>query len=170
MDNRVYYNFGGGDEQYTPESGVELLLPHIQHWKNKIIWCPFDTEESNFVRVLDREGFAVRFSHKDLEQDFFEYEPVFWDIIISNPPYKNKRIFMERAMSFGKPFILLLPINILSDTVCNILFDSEDLQLFIPKKRMRFYNNITGEVGKQPTFKAAYFGYKAFKENLILEK
>ena len=29
MDNKVYYTQGGGDEQYTPKYGVEVLLPLI---------------------------------------------------------------------------------------------------------------------------------------------
>ena len=52
MNNQVYYQRGGGDEQYTPRYGVEVLLPHIQHLKDKIIWCPFDREDSQFVKVL----------------------------------------------------------------------------------------------------------------------
>lgn len=115
-----YVSNGGGDEQYTPASTVELLLPWIQHLKDKIIWCPFDKEDSQFVQVLKNHGFSVVFSHIDYGQDFFEYEPEAWDVIISNPPYKNKRAFWERSLSLGKPFALLLPINILSDSVINV--------------------------------------------------
>lgn len=52
MSNQVYYYNGGGDEQLTPRKTVEILLPYITHLKNKIIWCPFDKEDSNFVKVL----------------------------------------------------------------------------------------------------------------------
>ena len=54
--SQVYYNSGGGDEQYTPDYGVEILLPHIRHLKDKIIWCPFDTEDSQFVKILHSNG------------------------------------------------------------------------------------------------------------------
>ena len=57
-NNQVYYQQGGGDEQYTPQKGVEVLLPHIQHLKDKIIWCPFDKEDSQFVKVLTENGFT----------------------------------------------------------------------------------------------------------------
>lgn len=168
----IYYTNGGGDEQYTPEHGVQILLPHIQHLKDKIIWCPFDKKDSNFVKILTGGGFNVVYSHLEYGQDFFEYEPDEWDVLISNPPYKNKRLFIERAMSFNKPFALLLPITTLSDQIWNILIDDimDDFGLLIPKKRMRFFNKLTGEVGKQPTFKAAYFGVNIFKNQLILEK
>lgn len=169
--SQVYYAQGGGDEQYTPSYGVEILLPHIQHLKGKVIWCPFDKADSQFVKVLTENGFTVIYSHIDNGQDFLDFEPKEWDLIISNPPYKNKRVFYERALSFGKPFALLLPINILSDSIINTTMKGreDELQLLIPSRRMRFYNNKTKETGNQPTFKAAYFGVNIFSKAIILQ-
>jgi len=168
--NQVYYQQGGGDEQYTPDYGVEVLLPHIKHLKDKIIWCPFDKKDSQFVRVLEGNGFKVIYSHIDDGQNFLTYEPDEWDVLISNPPYKNKRVYWERALDFKKPFALLLPTNILSDSVINVTMREREreFQLLIPSRRMRFYNNLTGETGSQPTFKASYFGVNFFKEQIIL--
>lgn len=169
-NSQVWYEQGGGDEQYTPRKTVELILPYIQHLKEKIIWCPFDKEDSQFVQVLKANGFKVVFSHLEYGQDFFTYEPEEWDVILSNPPYKNKRAFWERALSFEKPFCLLLPINILSDSIINTTMKGREseFQLLIPSRRTRFYNAKTGKVGNQPTFKAAYFGVNFFKESMIL--
>lgn len=44
-----------------------------------------------------------------------------------------------------------------------------EFQLLIPSKRMRFYNNLTGKIGNQPTFKASYFGVNIFKQQIILQ-
>jgi hypothetical protein len=169
-NNQVYYEQGGGDEQYTPRYGVEVLLPHIQHLKDKIIWCPFDKEDSQFVKVLKENGFKVVYSHIDYGQNFLEYEPKKWDVLISNPPYKNKRYYWERALDLKKSFALLLPLNILSDSVINTTMRKREreFQLLIPSKRMRFYNVLTGETGNQPTFKASYFGVNFFKQQIIL--
>lgn len=168
-NNQVFYTNGGGDEQYTPAKTVELLLPHIQHLKDKIIWCPFDREDSQFVKVLSDNGFKVVYSHIDYGQDFFEYEPEEWDVIISNPPYTNKRAYWERCLALGKPFTLLLPINILSDSIVNsTVKNDKDFQLLIPSRRTRFYNVKTGEAGKSPTFKAAYFSVNLFNQQIIL--
>lgn len=169
--NQVYYQQGGGDEQYTPKYGVEVLLPHIQHLKDKIIWCPFDRDDSQFVKVLNYNGFNVVYSHIDDGQDFLNYEPQNWDVMISNPPYTNKRVYWERALNLKKPFALLLPLNILSDSVINTTMREResDFQLLIPSRRMRFYNRKTGETGNQPTFKASYFGVNIFKQQIILQ-
>lgn len=172
INNQVYYQQGGGDEQYTPKYGVEVLLPHIQHLKDKIIWCPFDRMDSQFVIVLKQNDFKVVYSHIDQGQDFLTYEPENWDVMISNPPYKNKRVYWERALDLKKPFALLLPLNILSDSVINVTMRERErereFQLLIPSKRMRFYNNSTGATGNQPTFKAAYFGVNIFQQPIIL--
>lgn len=171
--NQVYYQQGGGDEQYTPRYGIEILLPHIQHLKDKIIWCPFDKEDSQFVKILTENKFNVIYSHIENGQDFLTYEPEKWDIIISNPPYKNKRIFWERCLDLKKPFALLLPLNILSDSVINTTMRERErereFQLLIPSRRMRFYDNKTGFIGNQPTFKASYFGVNIFKQQIILQ-
>lgn len=169
-NNQVYYQQGGGDEQYTPRYGVEVLLPYIQHLKDKTIWCPFDREDSQFVIVLRDDGFNVVCSHLDDGQDFLTYEPEQWDVMISNPPYTNKRVYWERALDLKKPFALLLPLNILSDSVINVTMREREreFQLLIPSRRMRFYNYRTGQTGNQPTFKAAYFGVNIFQQPIIL--
>lgn len=126
MPNTVYYNQGWWDEQLTPDIGVKIILPHIEHHKGKIIWCPFDQANSAFVRVLREVWHTVIHSHIADGQDFFEYEPEEWDIILSNPPYKGKRKYWERCLDFGKPFALLLPVNILSDAVINATIGKRD--------------------------------------------
>lgn len=168
MNNQIFYLNGGGDEQYTPRKTVELLLPYIQHWKDKTIWCPCDKEDSEFVKVLKENGFNIVYSHIDYGQDFFVYTPRQFDAILTNPPYKNKRLFMERAESFNKPWCMLLPINIISDAVLNDLFgDMSELTILVPKKRTKFFNKATGEIGKSPTFKACYIGRNFFTKQLI---
>lgn len=170
--SQVYYAQGGGDEQYTPRYGVEILIPHIQHLRGSVIWCPFDRDDSQFVSVFQENGFRCVYSHIDNGEDFFTYKPKEWDVIISNPPYRSKRKFWERALDLGKPFALLLPLNILSDSMINETMDkrSAEFQLLIPDKRMHFYNNKTGRVGHQPTFKATYFGVNLFLEQIILAR
>lgn len=43
------------DEWYTPEKAVHVIAPFIpEHVKT--IWCPFDKEISQFVRIFKRGG------------------------------------------------------------------------------------------------------------------
>lgn len=75
------------DENYTFDYGVKILLPYIQHLKDKIIWCPFDKKWSSFCRILSKDGFKVVYSHIDDGYDFFKGEPPKWDIIIQHAFY-----------------------------------------------------------------------------------
>ena len=64
-----------GDEYYTLEKSVEMIIPHLKSKGFKTIWCPFDTSESNFVKILKKE-FNVIHSHIFTGEDFFEYSPL----------------------------------------------------------------------------------------------
>ena len=119
---KVLYNKVGGDESYTPKMGVTPILKYIEQYKETnnlpllIVWCPFDTLESEFVIEISKlKGVFVVASHLENEQDFFTYQPPEWHIIVSNPPFKNKRLFFERALELGKPFALLMTLACFND-------------------------------------------------------
>ena len=82
------------DEYYTKEYAITPLLKYIP--TKTIVWCPFDKEESNFVKLLREHGCNVIYSHIDTGQDFFEYEPQNYDYIVSNPPYSLRERILER--------------------------------------------------------------------------
>lgn len=67
-----------GDEQYTPRHAVLPIIKYLP--RNAVVWCPFDTENSEFVIALKEAGHEVVFSHIFTGQDFFEYEPPKWDM------------------------------------------------------------------------------------------
>lgn len=71
----------GGDEYYSPENTVEMILPVIRQRGFKKIWCPFDTVESNFVKLLSKE-FDVVHGHIFTGQNFFDYlaPPQMWSV------------------------------------------------------------------------------------------
>ena len=89
-----------------------------------------------------------------------------WDIIISNPPFKNKKLFFERVLSFDKPFALVSMVSWLNDGGVYNLFKDKKLQLLIPDKRARFFNE-NGCIGKQPSFKAIYYCVDFLQDNDI---
>ena len=154
MAKNIFYSLKEDDECYTPRYGVEPLLEFLPKFKDKTIWCPFDTKESEFVKVLTENGYNVVHSHINDGMDFFEYEPEHWDLIVSNPPFHNKRAFFERALSFGKPFALLMSLTWLNDSTPKKLFGNK-MQLLLFDKRITF-------IGKDPkkiNFCSAYFCY-----------
>jgi hypothetical protein len=77
------------DEFYTPNYAITPLLKYLK--PNSLIWCPFDTPQSNFVKILKENGHRVRPTHIEFGDDFFNMElNEDYDYIISNPPYSLK--------------------------------------------------------------------------------
>ena len=91
------------DEFYTPNYAIEPLLKYLK--PSSFIWCPFDTHESNFVKMLINAGHNVHWTHIEAGMDFFTEEPPKGiDYIISNPPYSIKHEVFERLFKLNIPF------------------------------------------------------------------
>lgn len=154
----ILYSGWKNDECYTPEYAVVPLLEFIPDCK---IWCPFDTEESWFVKILWNH-FPVIHSHISRWQDFYNYEPEEWDIMISNPPFTNKRLIFERALSFWKPFALLMSNTWLNDAAPKQLFHEKDLQLLMFDKRIQYNND------NKITFSSSYYCWNFLPKQIIM--
>lgn len=164
---KVLYNKIGNDESYTPAYGVEPIIKYIP--KDAIVWCPFDTKDSEYVKQISKTN-QVLYSHIDEEKDFFEYEPKSWDIIVSNPPFQKKRQFFERALSFKKPFALLMTNAWLNDKYSKWVYQeaNRDMQLLMFDKRIHFEQN--GETKKKTTFSSSYYCCDFLPKQIIIEE
>lgn len=146
------------DEQYTPKILVEPIIKYIP--KGSIVWCPFDTEDSEFVINLKENGINVVFSHISLGQDFFYYEPEEYDYIVSNPPFSLKFEVLKRLYDLNKPFAMLLGLPILNYQQTGNFFLDKDLQLLIVDKKVSFNGNTSA-------FNCSYFCYKFLPKDII---
>lgn len=157
--NIAHFRLNDKDEYYTPTILVEPILKYVKH--NSIIWCPFDTKDSEFVRLLEQEGHKVIYSHILLGQDFFTYEPSEpYDYIISNPPFTKKLEVMERLYKLGKPFAMVMGLPILNYQVVGEFFVNKELQLLIVDKKVSFDGNTS-------SFNNSYFCYKFLPKDLM---
>lgn len=59
----------GNDEFYTPAHAIKPILPYIA--VNSVVWCPFDTDDSIFVRMLREAGHTVVATHLSTGGDFY---------------------------------------------------------------------------------------------------
>lgn len=70
----------GNDDFYTPLYAVKPIFKYVK--PNSVIWCPFDTEQSWFVKYGKSLGHQMIYSHMDIREDFFNtYFRVFHLII-----------------------------------------------------------------------------------------
>ena len=154
-------SFNEKDEYYTPPILVEPILKYVD--KNWTIWCPFDTEKSEFVIALKEKGCKVIFSHIWMGEqfDFFKYEPKeHYDAIISNPPFTKKLEVFKRLYDLGKPFAMICGLPILNYQEVGEFFLDKELQLLIVDKKVSFDGNTA-------SFNNSYFCYRMLPKDLM---
>lgn len=70
MNSRdILYGKNKNDECYTLDYAVKPILKYIP--TGAVVWCPFDKENSEFVKQIRVLGNKVIASHIDNGQDFF---------------------------------------------------------------------------------------------------
>jgi len=156
--NTSYYRLNDKDEYYTPSVLVEPILKYITH--NSVVWCPFDTFESEFVQQITMAGHKVIYSHIKDGYDFFEFEPPYYDYIISNPPFTKKLEVMDRLYKLGKPFAMVMGLPILNYQEVGQFFLDKELQLLIVDKKVSFDGNTS-------SFNNSYFCHKFLPKDLM---
>lgn len=104
------------DEFYTLYEDVKFELDHyLDQFKDKVIYCPCDTEESAFVKYfleLEAKGLIKELLYTSLQNgtnflsdgaiDGYKHS----DIIVTNPPFSLFRPFISLLDSLNKQFIV----------------------------------------------------------------
>ena len=159
----------GGDEYYSPQNVVDMILPYIKDREFKKIWCPFDTEASLFVQTFKREGFDVAFGHISTGQDFFEIKEPQGDVVVSNPPFSKRDGIFERLCDLDVPFALVMNLNGLFDSKRRArLFSNKGVELIVPFGRMKFIHQGEKEAN-HPNFQSVYVCRGILKQNNRIE-
>jgi len=155
----------GKDEYYTPKVMVDRLFPEFDTWADRfffrqkrypVVWCPFDTAESNFVKVFEQKGVEVVRSHiSEPDGDFFTRTVPWYDIAISNPPFSRKMDVFKRLDSLGKPWAMLMNLMVLNYNDFNEYFSQQaergrTFGVLLFTKKMSFDGN-------QAAFNTSYF-------------
>ena len=156
------------DEYFTPSEAIIPLLKYIP--KNATIWCPFDDEFSQYVKIFTKNNFNVIATHIDNGQNFFYYEPKkSYDIIISNPPFSCKDDILKRAYELNKPYAFLLPLPTLQGQKRFLYL--KNTQALIFNKRINFYQNKEQTKRATRVAFASIYIYKDFlPKDLIFEE
>lgn len=160
------------DEVYTPAYAVQPILKYIDRGNkpNYTIWCPFDTEESEFVKLIEQEGHKVIHSHIDEGKNFFYWEPEeAYDYIISNPPFSIKDEVLKRLFELNHPYAMLLPIPTLQGQ--KRFPYMKDCQALIFDKRINYFKDQkTKEIQKGVSFGSFYLCRDFLPQDLIFEE
>lgn len=159
MSNWLKTNsFSEKDEYYTPKILVEPIKKYIK--PNSTVWCPFDTENSEFVIAFKELGHKVIHTHIWNGEDFFEIDVPECDYIISNPPFTRKLEVFDKLYEIGKPFAMVMGLPILNYQEVGNFFLDKKLQLLIVNKKVSFDGNTA-------SFNNSYFCYNMLPEDLM---
>lgn len=162
----------GNDEFYTPKYAIEPILKYIK--PNSVIWCPFDTCESLFVKCLVEAGHRVVYSHIGMgeEFDFFTCEVPKCDYIISNPPYSVKGKVFERLFEIGKPFAMLVGVVGLFESQQRFnLFKNNDFEIMYFNKRVSYFKDYADEKPSlNPPFSSVYVCKDMLPKQMVFEE
>ena len=146
--SRSQFSHGVQDEYYTPVYAVKIILPYLK--QKSVVWCPFDKEDSNYVKELRNAGHFVYATHIDDGADFLTYEPDFsFDYIVSNPPFSIKDKVLAKCIELGKPFALLLPFTMFNSISTVNAISKANIKFVMMDRRISFN-------GERPNFTCWY--------------
>lgn len=159
----------GNDEFYTPYYAIKPILKYIK--PKSVIWCPFDTEESFYVKALKKEGHEVVFTHIINGDDFFNIETPDCDYIISNPPYSLKTEVLERLFDIGKPFAMLLGVVGIFESQRRFkMFRDNDFEIMYMNLRIDYFKSYEEvKPSKNPPFSSVYICHDVLPDKIVFE-
>ena len=119
--------------------------------------------------ISEGGGYSVVKSHIEDGEDFFEYEPDGYDVIVSNPPFAIKDKILKRLYELDKPFAILLPMNSLQGK-SRFKYFSKGIQLLAFDERIGYHkqDSMDKTVEGSP-FATAYFCRNVLPNDLIIE-
>lgn len=127
---------GRPDDFQTPPEAITPILKYIP--KEWTVWeCA--AGKGNLVKAFNQNGYRVISSDILTGENFCLWEPSEkYDVIITNPPFRYKQQFLERAYSLGKPFAFLLPLTTFETIKRQALFKKFGLEVVFLKNRINF--------------------------------
>lgn len=158
------------DECLTPRYAVEPIVPFLKDKGFKNIWCPFDTKDSMYVRVLSKI-FDIYYTHKDDGEDFLNHGIqgfVENDCIVSNPPFSQKDRILERLFKLGNSFAMLMPITALGGKKRQEMFKKYGIEVLFLGERTGFYtrNDLT-HIKEKNHFECCYICHNLLPEKIM---
>lgn len=158
------------DEFYTPEYAIKPILKYLD--SNSTIWCPFDTEQSLYKKVLEEAGHKVICTHVNNEQNFFEIDPPNCDYIISNPPYSLKGQVLNKLFELNWPFAMLVGVVGLFKSQFRFnMFKNNEFEIMYFNKRIAYFKDYNDEEPSlHPPFSSVYVCHHLLPKQIVFEE
>ena len=158
------------DEFYTPEYAVRPILKYLK--RGDRIWCPFDTDKSNFVGMIREHGSEVVCGHIDTGSDFFAESAPECDAVVSNPPYSMKYQVFERLFSLKLPFAMLVGVVGLFESQRRFeLFRDNEFEIMYLSRRVAYLRDYGDKKpSMHPPFSSVYVCQGILPDRIVFEE
>lgn len=158
------------DEFYTPKYAIEPIKKYLN--PNSKVWCPFDTEDSLYVKELRKEGHTVIPTHISNGQDFFEMEVPECDYIISNPPYSMKGEVFQKLFELNIPFAMLVGVVGLFESQKRFeMFRDNTFEVMYLNRRVSYFKDYEdAKPSMNPPFSSVYLCSNILPQQIVFEE
>ena len=161
----------GNDEFYTPNYAITPIMKYVKP-PPAVIWCPFDTDDSLFVKRFREAGYSVIATHIQDGKDFFEIDVPDCNYIISNPPYSLKNEVFSRLFGLGKPFAMLVGVVGLFESQRRFeMFRDHDFEVMYMNRRVAYFKDYAEQKPSiNPPFSSVYVCSGILPKTIVFEE
>jgi len=158
------------NEWFTPPYAVDPILRYIP--KYSLVWCPFDTEDSWYVKKLHEHDCEVIATHIQNGWDFFDMNTPECDIILSNPPYSCRTEVLQKLFEIDKPFGMLLGVVGLFESQKRFeMFRDNEFEIMYFNRRVSFFKDYSEQKPSvHPPFSTVYVCHKLLPQPIVFEE
>ena len=154
------------DEYYTPERSWDMIKQYLPD-EPVVVYEPFYGKGHTYTYFKDEGYFmlgedGLNFFSKDADTMLRNC-----DCVITNPPFSIKYDIMKRLLEFDVPFILMLPVGILTTKIFRRSIGDADVSVIIPDTRLKYFRN---NKLVSPNFDSCYLCYKMDIDKLVFLK
>lgn len=155
-----------------PPYAVDPIIKYISTGSK--VWCPFDTEESWFVKKLREHNCKVAATHISQGQNFFEITKLarHADVIVSNPPYSIKTEVLQKLFELDKPFAMLVGVVGLFESQKRFeMFRDNEFEIMYMNRRISYFKDYADEKPSlNPPFSSVYLCHKVLPQQIVFEE
>jgi len=150
------------DEWYTSQDTVNLAIGLLDPKPQSVILCPFDSNQSLFVKTLKEHGHTVLHGMDNfLEVDYH------CDYIITNPPFSIKDKVIERVYAYGVKTVLILPIDAMGGVKRHAMYAANEYpKTYMPSRRISYFDE-SGQIKKGSSFHSIIMTFNHGKQSSI---
>lgn len=145
ITNNIY-----SDEWYTDKETALRAIGILSPSTYAPVLCPFDSEKSEFVKILQNMGHPVYYGMTDFLDKPAGYYPA--EYIVTNPPFSIKDQVIAKVYEYGIPATLILPLDVMGGVKRHALYAKHGQpEFYIPTRRIHYYDEM-GQLRKGSSF------------------